>query len=69
MSRKETRLERLSAACEKVGLYVTTYSPGDGTTRYRFSEQEGDYFAVRPEFTALGYREAYVFARGRGAVI
>jgi hypothetical protein len=33
---KLTRLQNLEEKAEKVGLYVRTYSPGDGMTRYRF---------------------------------
>lgn len=71
MPAKETRLERLQRACLKVGLYVDTYAPGDGVCRYRFFDKPGNgYFGpANGIFTALGYREACVFARGRGAVI
>lgn len=36
--KKKTRLEELNETAESVGLYVCTYSPGDGVTRYRFFE-------------------------------
>lgn len=45
---------------EQLGLHVTTWSPGDGATRYRFSRLDLDYFALggNNSFTALGVREA-----------
>lgn len=48
------------------GVYgVTTYSPGDGVTRYRIgttgaSDGLHDYFGDRAEVTALGASEALV---------
>ena len=45
---------------------MATYSPGDGVTRYRFFEKPSDYFG--PEngtYTALGLKEATIYARGR----
>ena len=43
-----------------LGLFVTTWSPGDGATRYRFSRKDEDYFALggNNSFTALGVKEA-----------
>ena len=43
-----------------LGLHVTTYNPGDGATRYRFSREDWDYFALggNNSFTALGLKEA-----------
>jgi hypothetical protein len=38
--RKMSKLEQEAAAA---GLYVTTYSPGDGQTRYRFFKKPSDY--------------------------
>ena len=66
-----SRSERLSAACRVVNLYVATWSPGDGVTRYRFFDSPGNAYCgpANGIFTALGYREACAFARGRGAVI
>lgn len=65
----KTKVQRLKEACEAAGFYVSTYSPGDGVTRYRFSSEPGDYFAVQADFTALGYKEACAYAIGRGARI
>ena len=62
----ETERERLHKWADRHGLYVRTYSPGDGVTRYRFFHKAADgstdntYFG--PEnglFTALGLREAH----------
>jgi len=56
---------QLGEVAEDNGLYVDTYSPGDGMTRYRFFKNPGnDYFG--PEngiYTALGLAEARVFVR------
>lgn len=58
---KKTRLDDLQDAAASAGFYVTTYSPGDGTTRYRFSKDKGSYFSVRGEHTALGLKEAWKY--------
>jgi hypothetical protein len=48
------------------GLYCRKYRPGDGVTRYRFfTSPSNDYFG--PEngiYTALGWKEAEIFATG-----
>ena len=48
------------------GLYLDTYSPGDGVTRYRFfTEPDNDYFGPgHGIFTALGRKEAQTFLTG-----
>lgn len=66
---KKTRLEELREACEEAGFYLTTYSPGDGVTRYRFFSKPTDYFGGFGDYTALGYKEACAYAMGRGAAI
>jgi len=50
----------ITRRAEYLGLFVTTYSPGDGQTRYRFSRKDEDYFALggNDSFTALGIKEA-----------
>ena len=63
MASQWTRKELIEQA-RGVGLYVTTWSPGDGVTRYRFAHEDGDYFAVRALYTALGLTEAVTFWRG-----
>lgn len=59
------RLWELEQECQRGEFYVSTYSPGDGVTRYRFSSESGDYFEMRKEFTALGFKEAMAYAKGR----
>ena len=56
---KRTRKDIMRRA-EMLGLNVTTWSPGDGATRYRFSRLDHDYFALggNNSFTALGVAEA-----------
>lgn len=56
-----TRLEALQNAAADVGLYVTTYSPGDGVTRYRFHEKPASYFSDSGIHTALGLKKAWEF--------
>lgn len=48
------------------GLFVRTYSPGDGVTRYRFfTDPHNDYFGpANGIYTALGIKEAETFVRG-----
>lgn len=46
------------------GLFVDTYSPGDGVTRYRFFLTDSDYFSDHGIYTALGWKEAVTFAAG-----
>lgn len=54
----------VETTAREVGLYCTTYSPGDGYTRYRFSREDGDYFAVRGIYTALGRKDALTWLEG-----
>ncbi len=58
--------KQLEDYCEYHDLYLTTYSPGDGVTRYRFFSVPGnDYFGPsNGDFTALGLKEAVAYARG-----
>ncbi len=57
----------LKVFTSELGLTVSTYSPGDGMTRYRFSTDGLDYFACRPIYTAYGLKEAVTFFRGYAA--
>ena len=75
---KKTRVQELQDACRAVGVEVATWSPGDGITRYRFftlasrrhpNDRCLSYFEADGDFTALGWREAVAYARGRGANI
>ena len=56
-----TKLERKA---REAGLYVDSYSPGDGVTRYRFFGKPMDYFAGGGLFTALGKKEAETWLEG-----
>jgi len=63
-----TRTEMQERALN-VGLFIDTWSPGDGATRYRFFTEPVDYFAGQVGhpyglFTALGLKEAVTFAKG-----
>lgn len=66
MAKKKTRLAELQEAALKRGLHVSTYSPGDGVTRYRFFDKPGNsYFG--PDngiYTALGLKEAWAYVYG-----
>lgn len=55
---------QMEQAAERVGLYVATWAPGDGATRYRFFAEPTDYHGGDGLYTALGRKEAYVFLRG-----
>ena len=57
--------EELEWVCREAGFYMTTYSPGDGVTRYRFDSKDEDYFATNGDYTALGIAEARVYVAGR----
>ncbi len=60
-----TRIEELREKAREKGLYLATYSPGDGVTRYRFFRTPSGYFG--PEngiYTALGLKEAYTYLAG-----
>lgn len=46
------------------GLYVTTWSPGDGKTRYRFHVAPGDYHDGSDVGFALGLSEAIAWLDG-----
>jgi hypothetical protein len=56
----------LEAQARRVGLYMATYSPGDGKTRYRFFTKPGnDYFGPDSGiYTALGPKNAKIFLDG-----
>lgn len=49
-------------AANYVGLHVSTWSPGDGHTRYRFHVESGmDYNSGNEIGRALGKKEALAF--------
>lgn len=63
--KKQTKLEGFQEWIKPYGLYVVTWSPGDGVTRYRFYDSPHRYYDNENELhTALGYKEAVIFARG-----
>ncbi len=68
---QRTTKDELREACAKKKIYVRTYSPGDGVTRYRFFKHaKNSYFGPENgQYTALGMKEAVTYARGRGVDI
>ena len=60
----QTRLEYLQELAETVKLFVCTWSPGDGVTRYRFARDDNGYFVDYGIYTALGYKEALTYVEG-----
>ncbi len=60
----KAKLNEMRARLEKHGLYISTWAPGDGVTRYRFHTKDIDYFADDGIYTALGWKEAEIYARG-----
>ncbi len=61
--RPQNELER---AAGLVGLYVTTWAPGDGLTRYRFHTKPADYSDGSAIYTANGRGEAIAFIKSYG---
>jgi hypothetical protein len=66
MAKKKTRLEELQDYAKEHKLYVATWSPGDGTTRYRFFDKPGNsYFGPGSGiYTALGIKDAWNYLYG-----
>lgn len=66
-----TRRQLLDDLAADVGLYVRTWSPGDGVTRYRFFDKPGNsYFGPANGIaTCLGVRaaETWLYAYTVGA--
>jgi len=61
--------KEIQKAAKNVGLHCGTWSPGDGTTRYRFfagpTAKENSYFGPgHGIYTALGAKEASTFIAG-----
>ena len=73
--RKQSKREEMEQYAESLGLTMRTWSPGDGTTRYRFFDKPGPgqtYFGPASGMhTALGLKQAwdflYSYAAGRGS--
>lgn len=59
----ENQMER---AAREVGLYVATWAPGDGQTRYRFFTKSSSYDEGDGIYTALGRGDAMNFIRAYG---
>ena len=68
MARIKGRVDRLRREAAKQGLYVGTYSPGDGITRYRFFKSPHgrpvSYFSQDGLYTALGLKQAEAWLAG-----
>jgi hypothetical protein len=67
-TKKTSRLDSLRREAARNNLYVGTYSPGDGLTRYRFFRSRGgkpiSYFSQDGVYTALGIKEAETWLSG-----
>lgn len=66
-----SRLAELIATAHTRGFIVSTWSPGDGLTRYRFFPESSpagqDYWGPNSAvYTALGIKEAFTFICGVG---
>lgn len=65
--RKKSRIQQIKETLPK-NWSVFSYSPGDGTTRYRFFKDPvigQSYFGPNNgEYTALGFAEAMSYAKG-----
>ena len=61
--RSQSRLDELREHAKTGGLYVASYSPGDGVTRYRFFDKPGnDYFGPGSGVcTVLGIKKAWKY--------
>ena len=65
MANKRSRLTDLRDLAARHGLYIYTYSPGDGITRYRMSNSShSNYFACHALHTALGFSQAQLYVTG-----
>lgn len=60
--------KKVRKLAEAAGVYVDTWSPGDGITRYRFASVPGSYFewssVTDTLATCLGARAALQFLNG-----
>jgi hypothetical protein len=59
-------LNAMEQAAAAVGLYVTTWAPGDGLTRYRFFTKPSSYDEGSGLYTAKGRGEAMSFIKAYG---
>lgn len=60
------QLNAMERAASLFGLYVTTWAPGDGLTRYRFHTKPADYSDGTAIYTANGRGEALKFLKAYG---
>lgn len=60
------KLNTLEQAAAAVGLYITTWAPGDGKTRYRFHRKPADYHDGTGIYTAVGRADALNFIKAYG---
>lgn len=72
MAKRSTETKNIITIAENLGLYADHYSPGDGTTRWRFFKKtlfstKPDYFESSGLYTALGRKEARVWLAGFAA--
>lgn len=58
-----TRKGAVEELAESVGIHVSTWSPGDGATRYRFHRGDFDYNAGNELATVLGRKNALMWLR------
>jgi len=70
-----SRIDNLNIDSIRIRLFVRTWSPGDGVTRYRFFKMSESNPSVQnydgPHngiYTALGIKEAETFLSGAGAI-
>lgn len=64
---KPSKRQYMMGLANYVGVSVSTYSPGDGVTRYRFTLEECDYFAASGDNklgTVLGVSDAITWLEG-----
>jgi hypothetical protein len=65
-AKRKTQLDELREALPR-GYSISTWSPGDGVTRYRFFDDgTRSYFGGNGIYTALGFKQAAIFALGLG---
>ena len=73
MSDLRARRQEIYQAADRLGILIREWSPGDGTTRYRFFRENDrgayvGYFGPYDSlYTALGLREAEAWLAGRAS--
>ncbi len=61
-----TTEKAVQAEAARLGVPLSTYSPGDGITRYRFGGESNEYFASSAWTTVLGSHDAMTWLAGYG---